>query len=271
MNTKFLRPTASQKQNPNPIEAAVSRDVHAMVLPLTAIKLPMNIRSALDTDGIQELSNSITQHGLLSPLLVSKVEGAFKLIDGHRRYAALQALGKTEASVRILNVTEDEAAVLSLVSNIIRETLAPADEVKAVAKLLPIVNANQSELARMLGKSNSYVNRCVRAAKLLEEHPSCATSHSLTKSILFEAADSKDPAMLESLASNKAPTVREARARSGPLPGGRAIATPIQYRERRGGKAFNLRLSWDSEKTPSADRERMITQLQDIIKKLRDA
>lgn len=80
---------------------------------------------------------------------------------------------------------------------------------KAVAKLLPLFSGNQSALARALGKSQSYVSRCVRAAEIIKGY---ATSHRWTKSLLFEIVDSPNPQKaLEQLSDQVKPTVQNAR------------------------------------------------------------
>lgn len=250
------------------LESQPSRDEASVVLPISLIKVPDNIRANLDD--IEELASSIISHGLLQPLVVSKVGGQFELVAGQRRLAALRSLEITEAPVRIINANLDQIAILKLVENIQRKELSGVDEVLAVSKLLPIFDGNQSALAEAIGKSRTYVNRCCRASAVLNQSK-CATSHTLSKSLLFELADSKEPEkLLMQLEAGETKTVADARtgrAPSGALPGGRAVATPIKLREHKTG--FTLKVHFDFEKSAIGDRERVISQLELILKRLK--
>ena len=249
-----------------------SRDTAALILPLSIIKSKNNIRHE-ETD-VDELAESISANGLLMPLLVRKDNGAFTLIAGHRRYQALLKIGATEAAVRIQNVNEDEAQVLRLIENIQRQDLAGAEEVVAVAKLLPLFAGNQSALGRAIGRSPAYVSRCVRAAELIPKDLCDVAKFS--KSILFELADSVDPKhALERLSKEQKPTVQaarqaEGRKPSGAIPGGRYIQGAIQFRENQKTHAFFLRVNFDPERTPPATKEELVRKLQEILNRLRN-
>lgn len=244
------------------LDGQPGRDHQALILPLSVIKPKENIRT--DVTGIDELAESIRQHGLLQPLVVFKDNGGFTLIAGHRRLLALQKLDMKEAPVRIQAVDENHAQVLKLVENLQREDLSGADEIIAVAKLFIICNGNQTELAHVIGKSKTYVSRCLKAFEFIKT-TGVATSQ-LSKSVLFELAE--NGASVKVLEDSDKPTVQEARKPSGPIPGGRAVERVIAYRERRQGQAFSLRVNFDFDKTTEGDRERLLKQLKDIIKKI---
>jgi ParB/RepB/Spo0J family partition protein len=265
--SKFLKKPASDQNAKTLPDGQPARDHQALILPLSVIKSQQNIRHTVSE--IDDLADSIKAHGLLQPLIVRKENGTFALIAGHRRFLALQKIGIREAPVRIQNVSEESVAILRLIENIQRKELSGFEEVSAVAKLLPMFDGNQSALARAIGKSQSYVNRCIRAADLAETY---ATSHSLTKSALFELADSERPDNVMAQAKSDSPTVRdvrESRKPSGPIAGGRYVRQAIQLRET--SQAFSLRLNFHPERTPQETKEKMIETLENLLKRLRNS
>jgi ParB/RepB/Spo0J family partition protein len=244
-----------------------SRDPKAVIIQLDAISIPENIRS--NPEGIEELAASIAQSGLLQPLVLRKTVNGFELVAGQRRFAALRQLGATDAPARVINADQEQIAVLRLIENIQRQDLSGVDEVRAVSALLPLFDGNQSAVARAIGRDQSYVSRCVRAAHWILENPTYATSHS-SKSMLFELVEAKDPLELaRSIQTGETNTISQARKRSGPVSGGRYVEGAIQYRERSSGNAFSLRINFDQERTPSASREKIIETLETILAKLR--
>lgn len=251
------------------LDAQPSRDAAALILPLSAIHVPENIRSHTD---IQELAESIKAHGILQPLVVTKGKGRLELVAGQRRYAALLSLGIKEAPVRIIGTDAAQVAVLRLIENIQREQLDGMDEIKAVAKLAPLFS-DQVTLAAALGKSKSYVSRCLKAWKLSEEL-GVATSQ-LSKGVLFELADAERPeALAERLKSGqdtKVQEARESRKPSGAVPGGRyGSSGAVQFKERNEGRSFTLRLNFDVERTPAESKERIISLLEQLLNRLRN-
>lgn len=257
------RPTKAKKtapQKPRPTAPAV--DNRALVLPLSLIKPIKNIREKLE--GIESLAESIRANGLLQPLVVSKQKGQFLLLAGERRFRALLLLKETHAPVRILNADEKEAKAIQVIENIQRQELTPIEEIKAVGGLLPFFSGNQSALARCLGKDQSYVNRCVRAAKLLSEVNYAETHTPLTKTLLFQLVDTENPKELWN--KIQASNVKPARDKSGPVAGGRFVEGAIQYKDR--GGAFSLRLNYDVARTPKETRTKILETLRSLIKRI---
>ncbi len=265
---KKYEPKQRNLENRHYLDGQPGRDHKALILPLSAIKVKENIRNEIT--GIAELASNIEINGLLQPLVVRKDQSSFVLIAGHRRHLALKHLGWKEVPVRLQDVSEEVGRQLTVIENIVREDLTGVEEVTAVASLLPLFEGNQSALARVLGKSQPYVSRCVRAAELIKGY---ATSHSWTKSILFEVTDSKDPKKaMEILTRQERPTVQtvrhETRKPSGPISGGHAVDRVIRYNERRNGRGFTLKVHFDFERSSEGDRERLLSQLRELIKKL---
>jgi ParB family transcriptional regulator, chromosome partitioning protein len=138
----------------------------------------------------EELANSINRQGLLQPIIVRPTDSssmkAYAVVAGNRRFNACRALGWKEIPCKVVHVGEKEAFQISLVENIQRKNLNPIEEAHAFeAYALNYGWGGISELAFMIGKSISYVDRRMR---LLELAPDVVELISLGK-ISPSAAD----------------------------------------------------------------------------------
>ena len=124
-------------------------------------------RQVFEPNKIKELAESIHEHGLLQPIVVRPIEEhMYEIIAGERRFRALQSLQKSHADVIIRDMSDEETAVVALIENIQRENLSVVEEAEAYKKLLEIGNTTQSELAKSLGKSQSFIANKLRLLKL---------------------------------------------------------------------------------------------------------
>lgn len=137
-------------------------------LPISAlIANPANIRTDLgDIDGLAE---TIVQHGILQPLLVSKTEaGPYVLLDGHRRLAAAHKAGLEKVPVRLHAIVDDEdATVLMLVTGLQKADLHPLDEADAYRRLHN-GGMSQKDIAALVGKSIPHVSQRTALSYLTE-------------------------------------------------------------------------------------------------------
>jgi ParB family transcriptional regulator, chromosome partitioning protein len=122
-------------------------------------------------DTLAELAESIKNHGLAQPLLVSPsaVPGEYELVAGERRLRASKMAGLTEVPCVVRPVTERERHELSLIENIQRENLNPLEEAEALKRIMDEFSVTQEELARALGRSRSAVANKLRLLELPEE------------------------------------------------------------------------------------------------------
>ncbi|MFW2435733.1 ParB/RepB/Spo0J family partition protein [Staphylococcus cohnii] len=124
-------------------------------------------RQVFEPNKINELAESIDEHGLLQPIVVRPIEeDMFEIIAGERRFRALQSLNKTYADVIIRDLGDEETAVVALIENIQRENLSVVEEAEAYKKLLELGDTTQSELAKSVGKSQSFIANKLRLLKL---------------------------------------------------------------------------------------------------------
>lgn len=124
-------------------------------------------RQTFDPARIEELAESIQAHGLLQPIVVRPIEeNMYEIIAGERRFRALQHLHKSEADVIVRALSDEETAVVALIENIQRENLSAIEEAEAYKKLLAFEGITQSELAKSVGKSQSFIANKLRLLKL---------------------------------------------------------------------------------------------------------
>ena len=126
-------------------------------------------RKQFDEAALSELADSIAQHGVLQPLLVRPISGGYQLIAGERRWRASRIAGLTQVPVIIKELSDDEAAVISLIENLQREDLNPVEEALGFASLIKDFNLTQEDAAKRVGKSRPVVANALRILKLPEK------------------------------------------------------------------------------------------------------
>jgi ParB family transcriptional regulator, chromosome partitioning protein len=144
---------------------------HALRIPIQDIRPnPDQPRQAFGPEALQELADSIRQHGILQPLLVRELpDDGYELIAGERRLRAAQIAGLTEVPVIIHNGstdTADERLQLSLIENLQRSDLNPVEEARAIQRLLMEFGLTQEGVADRLAKSRVAVANTVRLLRL---------------------------------------------------------------------------------------------------------
>jgi ParB/RepB/Spo0J family partition protein len=262
---KRFVPRHQVQGTPHPLETQPSRDDQAIILPISVIRTGNNPRS--DLGDLTELCSSIKRHGVLQAVLVAKGHGSFLLIAGHRRLEAAKLAGLRTIPSRIVQADEDGGVVLALVENLQRSALNPIDEVLGVARLVPIFHGSQVELAGALGKSKAYISKCLKTAQFIKDHG--VSDPKLSLSMLLELPYASDPAQaVKDVQSGQTTNSKEVRARSGPVPGGRAVSEPVYFKENPKAKTFTLRVNY-SDLLGDRSKAEIITKLEEILKRLR--
>lgn len=125
-----------------------------------------------DTE-LAELAQSIRQHGMLQPLVVSPDGGdggtGYRLIAGERRLRAAKLAGLANVPVVVRSVKDQQRFELALIENLQRADLSPIEEAKAYARLMSEGSETQEQLAKRLGKSRSRIAQLTRLLKLSAE------------------------------------------------------------------------------------------------------
>ncbi len=127
-------------------------------------------RKQFDEDALNELAESISQHGVLQPLLVRPMrDGSYQLVAGERRWRASRIAGLTEVPVVIRELTDSQVAELALVENLQRENLNPMETANGFRDLAERFDYTQDEISKIIGCSRSAVANALRLLSLPEE------------------------------------------------------------------------------------------------------
>ena len=153
-------------------------------LPDRAIKPnPAQPRKIFRQEALEELAESIRQHGILQPLSVRRIGTGYELIAGERRLRAAQLVGLREIPCIVMTMDEKESTMAAMVENLQRQDLDFIEEAAGIARLMEQFQMSQEQAARLLGKSQSAVAnklrllrhsdpvlRALREANLTERH-----------------------------------------------------------------------------------------------------
>lgn len=126
-------------------------------------------RLAFNEEGINELAESIKQHGIIQPLVVRRLGDKFEIIAGERRYKAATMAGLTKVPVIISDIDDNKSAEVALVENIQRRNLTAIEEAKSYKNLLDRGYLTQEQLANKMGVSQSSIANKLRLLNLDEE------------------------------------------------------------------------------------------------------
>jgi len=125
-------------------------------------------RLTFDTEALNELANSIREHGIIQPLVVRRVQDKFEIIAGERRYKAASLIGMKKVPCIIMDLNDNESAEVAVIENIQRKEMSPLEEAKSFKKLLDKGYLTQDELAKRMGKSQSSIANKLRLLNLDE-------------------------------------------------------------------------------------------------------
>lgn len=137
-------------------------------IPLRQLLPSRNLR----TEGIDvaELAASIKELGLLQPIRVRSLpNGAYQIIAGHRRFLAHQSLGLTSISAVVVEESDEQVAVQSIVENLQREDLTPLELARGIRELVAGFEINYDQVAKLISKSPAQVRTWVRLSRLPDD------------------------------------------------------------------------------------------------------
>lgn len=134
-----------------------------MFLPARAIRPnPAQPRTVFRQEALEELAESIRQHGILQPLSVRRVGNGYELIAGERRLRAAQMVGLSEIPCIVMNMDDRESGLAAMVENLQRQDLDFVEEARGISYLMQHWSMSQEQAARMLGKSQSAIANKLR-------------------------------------------------------------------------------------------------------------
>lgn len=143
---------------------------------------PYQPRKYLNRNALEELAASITEYGVLEPILVRKMSGAYyELVAGERRLQAAEIAGLTTIPCMVVSVNDNDSIFMAWIENLQRETLHFLEEGEGYASIMEDYGLTQEELAAKLNKSQSYVANKLRLLKLSDEAKRLIVEHKLSE------------------------------------------------------------------------------------------
>ncbi|WJQ81638.1 ParB/RepB/Spo0J family partition protein [Brevibacillus brevis] len=130
---------------------------------------PYQPRKEFEQSAIEELAQSIKEHGIIQPLIVRKSIKGYELVAGERRLRAAKVAGLKEVPVVVKAYTDQQLMEIALIENLQRENLNPLEEAEAYDKLISHHDYTQEQLAQKIGKSRPHVANMLRLLQLPEK------------------------------------------------------------------------------------------------------
>ena len=130
---------------------------------------PYQPRKVFDEEALNELAASIREHGVFQPIIVKRSIKGYEIIAGERRVKASRIAGKTTIPAIIREFNDSEMMEIALLENLQREDLNAIEEAMAYVKIMEAKNLTHESLAKVLGKSQSYVTNTIGLLRLPEE------------------------------------------------------------------------------------------------------
>jgi len=126
-------------------------------------------RKYFDTEKLEQLAESIKQHGVVQPLIVSKSGNTYKIVAGERRWRAARLAGLQTVPVIVRDFSDRKIMEVALIENIQREDLNPIEEAEAYSRLIEEYGMTQEEISATVGKSRPAIANAIRLLGLQEK------------------------------------------------------------------------------------------------------
>ena len=219
---------------------------------------------------LAELISSVTEKGIIEPLVVRQRGPRYQIIAGERRYHASVQAGLVELPVVIRDVDDREMLELALVENIQRKDLTPFEEGDAMQALAQRCGYTHEDLAKRLGKSRTTITEALSINGIPADiRKVCRLAGITSRSSLLQVVRQGDPQKMMALVekiTNQGATREQLRQDAKPPKAGRPKAYVFAFRPP--SKAFNMRLSFNKK---DASKDEVIAALENIIQELKKA
>jgi len=140
-------------------------------------------RKHFSEEGLEELSNSIKEQGIIQPIVVrpdKSTKGKYEIIAGERRWLAAQKAGLHDVPVVVLSVDDVKSLEFSIIENVQRQDLNPIEEARGYQRLIEDFNYDHDKLSKFIGKSRSYIVNSTRLLSLPDEILSMVEQNNLS-------------------------------------------------------------------------------------------
>ena len=206
------------------LEEKIMETVHEeeiQELPLNVLRVnPYQPRKTFNEESLNELAESIKEHGVFQPIIVKKSIKGYEIVAGERRFRASKLAGKETIPAIVRNFTDEEMMEIAVLENLQRENLNAVDEANAYKTLMENLHLTQDQVSKRVNKSRSHITNLlgilslpedvltlVKENKLSMGHARCLSKLSdiekineLTKKVLEENLSVRE---LEALASGE--------------------------------------------------------------------
>lgn len=183
-------------------QGSASENTLTMLAIDTIKENPWQPRRDFDEDALLDLTESIREKGILSPLIVTKKDGETILVAGERRLRAAKNAGLKEVPVIMRDLTDEEIAQIALIENIQRADLNAIEEARGYAALIKKYNYTQQQLADLMGKSRPYIANLLRLLDLPETVMKALQEGKITAGHARSLLAVKDPQLAAGLCSD---------------------------------------------------------------------
>lgn len=137
-------------------------------------------RKTFDPEKIEDLANSIREHGVIQPIVVRKVKDGYEIVAGERRWRAARKAELTEVPCIVRELTDEQNMLFAIIENMQREDLNPIEEAEGLEKMITSFGMTQADISKSVGKSRPYITNSLRLLKLPEEIKSMMSDGLLT-------------------------------------------------------------------------------------------
>lgn len=180
---------------------SINEDDKVVEIPLSQLRAnPYQPRKTFNEEAIQELAESIRQHGVIQPIIVRSVLKGYEIIAGERRFRASQYCGKATIPAVVRSFTDQQVMEIALIENLQRENLNAMEIAVAYQGLMEQFSLTQEELSLKVGKSRSHIANFLRLLSLPEEVKDNVSRGTLSMGHARAIVGLKDPVLVKQLA-----------------------------------------------------------------------
>lgn len=183
------------------------------MIPIEEIRSnPYQPRMHFDEVALQELADSIKEHGVFEPIIVKKSIKGYELVAGERRTKASALAGLKEVPAIVKDFDDQTMMEIALLENIQRENLSPIEEAQAFKNFMMKTNMTQEEVAKRFGKSRSHITNLLGLLNLpesVQEHVNKGEISMSHARVLSKLEDNEEIITLSNKVMNEAISVRE--------------------------------------------------------------